>query len=611
MSLSYAASLWLNAIPPDPIRDPVEWCQQNCNLPGSARTTRFDSSITPWLRLPLSLINDGVTRIITFVKPVQTGGSVLGEVALCYILANFFSGDVQYNWETDEKATDRQSKRVEPILRATRMVFEKFPSDRHKVSKGLICFPHCNFTIQGVASEGNLASDSIRVQINEEVHGWPAGRLQLAYRRTTAFWNSLILNISNASKTGDQLHQAYLSGSQEQWLVLCPGCGQHHHMQTRWDDAHPELGGLRYDSEGCKNADGTYNYNKLAPTIRYQMPCGHVVKDDVQVRRQMSLGGKWSAPNNPNAHISNRSFTYEAVCVDTISWLGLIEEKHRAIRARNSDDPTLWIQYLNERECQFYDPEYKPWKKAVVLTKDLKKNREGLAGRMARYFALDRQLGIAAKGEKPHWWLVIRDYMPNGDSQLIFEGKLHTSSEVICVLDSHGCRRDHGVADSGADTDHVYAFCLKYGINAIKGGQTPTYKHSDGITQVWSEPKPVFTMIDGAAPLYDYVDGRPDDREPYFWEYSKHNIRNLLAYLMDTTSFATPDDVSEDYTAHMNAMEKKVGRHSRTNEPFEYWEVSKGERRFDLRVCECYCAMLFKMSGKMGAGPKPIEEKPS
>ena len=609
--MSFAAELWIPAIPAQPIRDPVAWCEKYVILPGSAKGSQFSVSKAPWLRLPLSLINDGVTRKITFVKPVQIGGSVLGEAALCYLLANSTGGDFQFNWETDEKAEDRWSKRIEKIFRATKPVFNRFPKDRHKIQKGLVVFPHCNFTIQGVASEGNLASDSIRYQFNEEIHGWPAGRLQLAGRRTTAFDNSFTLNISNASKSGDQLHQVYLEGTQEQWLVLCPGCGEHHQMRTRWDDKEPHLGGLRYDSEGCKNTDGTYDHNKLAPTIRYQMPCGHEVQDVLEVRQKMSAGGKWSAPNNPSAHIANRSFNLDAVCYDALRWRELIEEKHRAIRARNSDDPTLWIQYLNERECQFYDPEFKPWKKAVVLTKDLKKNREGLAGRMARYFALDRQLGIAAKGEEPHWWLVIRDYMANGDSQLIFEGKLHTSSEVIGVLDSHGCRRDHGVADSGADTDHVYAFCLKYGINAIKGGQTPTYKHSDGVTQVWSEPKPVFTMIAGAAPMYDYVDGRPDHREPYFWEYSKHNIRNLLAYLMDTTSFATPDDVSEDYTAHMNAMEKKVGRHSRTNEPFEYWEVSKGERRFDLRVCECYCAMLFKMSGKMGAGPKPIEEKPS
>ena len=606
--MSFAASLWLNAIPPDPIRDPVEWCERFVNLPGSARTTRFDSSITPWLRVPLSCINDGVTRIITFVKPVQTGGSVLGEAGLCYLLANMFGGDFQYNWENNDKAMDRWSKRIEKILRATKPVAARFPDDRHKVQKGMVVFPHCNFTMQGVESEGNLASDSIRFQLNEEVHGWPAGRLQLAYRRTTAFWNSLILNISNASNVGDQLHQAYLSGTQEQWLVLCAGCGQHHQMRTRWDEKEPHLGGLRYDSEGCKAADGSYDYNKLAQTIRYQMPCGHEVPDDVQVRRQMSLGGKWSAPNNPSAHISNRSFNYDAVCVDTINWRELIEEKHRAIRARNADDPTLWKQYLNERECQFYDPEFKPWKKAVVVTAGLKKNREGLPGRHARYFALDRQLGIAAKGEEPHWWLVIRDYMPNGDSQLIFEGKLHTSNEVIGVLDAHECKRHHGVADSGADTNHVYAFCLKHGINAIKGGQTPTYKHSDGTREIFSEMRPLHMMIEGAPPKFDYLDGQSDLREPMFWEYSAHNIRNLLAYVRDNTSFGIPEDVSEDYRAHMDAEEKKVKRHHLTGEPTEYWH--QGARRNDLFVCECYGAMLFKMSGRMGAGPEPVETKP-
>ena len=607
---AYAAHLWTSAIPPEPIRNPVEWCERFLNLPGSARTTRFDSSITPWLRLPLSLINDGVTRIITFVKPVQTGGSVLGEAALCYLIANVYGGDFQFNWETNHKAYDRWDTRIEKIFDATQPVREKYSKDRHKKTKGLVIFPHCNFIMQGVDAVANLASVSVRIQINEEVHGWAPGRLQLAYRRTTAFWNSLIVNISNASRVGDQLHQAFLDGTQEQWLVLCPdpNCGQHHQMRTRWDDRFPMLGGLRYDSEGCKKPDGSYDYNKLEKTIRYQMPCGHEVKDDVQVRRQMSLGGKYSAPNNPEAHISKRSFNYDAVCVDTINWRELIEEKHKALRALKGDDSTLWEQYLNERECQFYDPELKPWKKAIVTTPNLKKNREGLLGRFARYFSLDRQLGIAAKGEDPHWWLVIRDWMPNGDSQLVFEGKLHTSQEVITCLDAHECRRDWGVADSGADTNHVYAFCLKYGINAIKGGQTATYKHSDGTREIFSESRPLHMMIDGAPPKYDYVNGREDIREPLFWEYSAHNIRNLLAFLRDNTSFSIPEDVSEDYRAHMDAEEKKVKRHHLTGEPVEYWH--QGERRNDLFVCECYGAMIFKMSGKMGAGPEPVETKP-
>ena len=606
--MSYASDLWLNAIPPDPIRDPVEWGEKYVQLPGSARSTRYDSSIHPQMRLPLSLINDGVTRRITLVKPIQTGGSVFGEVALCYVLANFFSGDIQYNWETDEKAEDRSDKRVMPILRATVPVWTKFPRDRHKVQKGLICFPHCNLTIQGVNAEGNLESDSIRVQINEEVHGWPAGRLKLAYGRTTAFYNSLIINISNASRVGDQLHQEFMAGTQEHWMVLCPGCGAHHIMRTKWDDKQPELGGLRYDSTDCKKEDGTYNYKKLAPTIFYQMPCGHCVKDDVQVRRQMSLGGKWSEPHNPDAPISNRSFIYDAVSVDTINWLQmLIIDKHEALRALRAGEPELWEQYVTRRECNFYDPDLKPFKANIMTTSGLKKNREGLTGRLARFFALDRQLGIAAKGEKPHWWLVIRDYMPNGDSQLIFEGKLHTSAEVIETLDAHECRRDVGVADSGADTEHVYNFCLKYGINAIKGGQRDIYKHTDETREIFSEPIPLHRMMDGATPHYDYIDGRPDPREPLFYEYSRHNIRNLLAYLRENTVFGVPEDVSEDYRAHMDSEERKIKRHTLTGEKIEYWEQSA--RRNDLFVCECYCALSFKMSGKMGAGLEPVETK--
>jgi hypothetical protein len=139
--------------------------------------------------------------------------------------------------------------------------------ERFAWTDGLVVLPHCNFIMQGVNTERSVSGDTIRGQVNEELHdadNWIPGRLEQAYGRTTAFWNSVILNISNASHKRDQLHQAFLAGTQQEWQVRCPGCGQYHTMRTHWEETKPELGGLRYDMAGSRLEDGEVGLRQAA-----------------------------------------------------------------------------------------------------------------------------------------------------------------------------------------------------------------------------------------------------------------------------------------------------------------------------------------------------------
>ena len=102
-------------------------------LPGSARSEQFNPDITPWIRQPLDCLNNGLTRRMTFVKPVQCGGSTVGEVAICYLLAHGTGGDLQYNWENDDKAGERWDKRIEKFLRACPAVMARWPARSSRV----------------------------------------------------------------------------------------------------------------------------------------------------------------------------------------------------------------------------------------------------------------------------------------------------------------------------------------------------------------------------------------------------------------------------------------------------------------------------------------------
>ena len=588
------------SVPPARVVDVVAWAEQHVRLPGSTRSTQFAASVTPWTREPITHLDDGTTRRMTFVKPVQSGGSVVGEIAICYWVAAKNSGDVQMNWQNDDQAEARWQKRVERILRACGPVMERWGGepDRTKLARGQWVMPHLNLTCQGVFTERRVASDTITYQVNEEVHdesGWIQGRLEQAFGRLTAAWDGVAVVISNAGMKGSELHKAFEAGTQQHWEVLCPGCGLYHPMRTRWEDGKPELGGLRYDSDGCKSEAGVYDYAKLAQTIRYQMPCGHVVPDDIGQRRRLSISGRYGAPRNPGAAAGNLSFTLDAVAVDYIPWLQLIEEKHKALKALKHGDFRAWQTYMRERECLFVDEQERPRVQEVVLS-SATKSRDGIPDRDFRFGTLDRQQGSLAKGELPHWWGIIRDFkrLPDGRvrSLLVYEGKLLTDEDAAAVMESHAVPPTAVVCDSGDDTVHVYRFCLAHGFSAIKGESRDAFSHDGGGLRIFSPPRPLYMVAGGGQTRESELD------EPQFWLYSKAGVRERLNWFRTSPMalWETPSDVSEDYVAHMDSerLEEKMSGGKRVKAWVQY------ATRNDLFVCEAYSAMLADMAGMIG-----------
>ena len=580
----------------------VSWCESHVRLPGSARSEQFSSKITPWIVEPLQAIHREEVRVVTFVKPVQSGGSVLGECTLCYWLATNTSGDVQCNWQTDDNADARWDKRTFRIIKACDAI--SLPQERFGTTKGLILFPSFNFLQQGVFTKRRVASDSIRYQINEEIHdedGWLPGRLEQAWGRTTAHWNHKILNISNAGRKGSELHKAFESGTMRHWQVPCPVCGRWHAMRTRWDDKKPELGGLRYDSDKARMDSGEYDYKLLEPTIRYQFPCGHEIADDLQIRRKMSLQGRYSKPHNEGADGKHESYTLSAVSVDYIPWLQLIKQKHSALKSLKFGDNEPWKKYQRERECVFAGEEDRPTVGRLVVKKGEKKRREGLPNRVGRLCGCDFQHGeFISKGELPYWWVVIRDVDSHGNSLLVYEGRVATDDDLARIIKEHEVSPWAVVCDSGHATTHVYQFCLKHGYNAIKGAGEASWTHPDGARRIFSPAKPIHGMM-SSAPLYEYdVDSNPDPKEPMFWHYSKSGIRDRLAWLRSSSvvKWEVPEDVSDDYHRHMESEELEKQRNPKTGEETMIW-VQRLERN-DLFVCECYIAMMMDMDGLIG-----------
>jgi hypothetical protein len=567
----------------------------------------FDSMRTPQLIEPMRAMADFDTRIGTLIKPVQIGGSTAGEVVAAWWAA-FYHGMIQYNWQDDLKAKDRWHDRITKTLNSCRDIKR---TGNHLDE--LICearYINSTVRVQGVFNESALDSDTVPLQINEEIHLWKPGFLSKARRRQTQVWNAKAFDISNASNENDQLHSAFEDGTQEHWQSTCPGCGQPHEMHFRFSPTKPELGGLRWDSDGCKMDGGRFNYNKLERTIRYQMPCGHEVKDHASERRRIK--GAYSHAKNEGAHVSHRSWNFEAVSCDSIRWLTLIQEWHSAIRAQRSGDIEPMRRFVTERECRFWGEDSIPFSGAIVLKSEIKKSREGLEGRAVRLWAADKQRGYRSKGELSHYWLVIRDVMPDASSQLVFEGQVSTDTELLAVLDEHQCERYAGGVDGTWDTKHVKEFCFRNGLNmfAANASHKGGFLHSDKVRRFYDDGKLLHLDLN-MPPRFDYTysaDGVvPSQAEPTIISYNLAGMLENFFFIRsheqnvkanggsDFIAWEVPGDVSEDYQKQIDCWERVSVKQRKTND-----EVEGFRKRYEadhMTMCEAYIAMMMEIGG--------------
>lgn len=566
-----------NAFPEAAPADIIAWAD-SCGIKVDGHS--FDSARTPQLIDPMRTMIDPGVRVGTFIKPVQSGGSTTGEIVLGY-WASYGHGQIQFNWPDDGVADWRWKTRISPLLDSLKTL--RWAGDRFDET---ICFAgliNATVNVQGIVSKGALDSETIPFQLNEEVHLWPAGLLDKARRRQTLVWNSKAFDISNASNEGDQLHAAYEEGTMEVWETLCPGCKQYHEMRFRFDEKHPELGGLRFDTSSGRQANGKYNFNKLVPTIHYQMPCGFIINDTARERRLM---GRYRQTNE-GALAYKRSWTYEGVSVPEIKWPELVSEWLKACRAAKSGDLEPMRRFVTERECRFWSPDRIPFAAETIYSNLIKKNRAGMKNALMRCSKWDWQAGYKHKGELEHYWGQIWDVDASCNMQLIWEGKVESDIELLAEIDAHEVPHVNSWLDvTGTQMKRHLQFCYQNNLNAISLtlSRQQGFMHPDKIRRFYSPGKPIYKELN-TIPVFPPIRKRnmktgevteeAHPEEPRVVELYKAGllanyffIRNMRAEVLVQNPKATPadyiaveipSDVSEEFKTQIESWQVVPG----------------------------------------------------
>lgn len=587
-----------------PDRRPLyEWgANGHIRLPHSARSRNFSIDISPWLRTPMEWINDGITNEISVIGAVQGAKTTLAEIAYPYWLAND-RAPVMWNYQSDPDAETATESRLYPILRsspATRDIVKGM--SRNEMTKGLLKVPGMYSIFQGAHSRLNLQSKSIRYLINDEAWLYPDGHLAEAYKRVTAYWNSMILNLCTGGVTGCEIHGVWLRSTQHHYHIQCPHCSEHFFPRFERPKDPEAYGGMRWD-RSLKKKDGTYDIKELNPTIH--LSCeknGCEIYDTPSERRAMAEGGKY-IQHNPDAPDEKKGATYNFFAVPWVPFSDVVSEFQAAMRSIRYGEERLLVELVQKRFAEFWDPERHRPVVASVTVSDTHKLQEGLKERTFRGMSIDCQ--------HDHYWVVIRDWHKEHGSRLVHYEKVETDQECKALEEKYGIEKSRYVTIDAADRPtRVYRLALKHGWTCIRGTDRKTFVHDvEGIKihRIWSPIQFVDPFV-----------GQKGQGEKLVGliYYSKMSALDRLSALRNGEVdflWEVAMDVGKDYHSQMDAMERRTRTIPSTGRQVEEWvQVRKHDHILD---CETHQIVLASICGVIGsergeADNKEAEESP-
>ncbi|MDB2414196.1 phage terminase large subunit family protein [Rickettsiales bacterium] len=153
--------------------------------------------------------------------------------------------------------------RLAPMIRDTDELAELLGDPRSRNSNNTLLhkkFVGGHITMAGANSPASLASRPIRIVLLDEEDRYPhsAGTEgdpgSLAYKRTTTFWNRLLVSASTPTNEGEsKIAARYEQSDQQKYYVPCPECGAFQVLswaQVKFEKRQPKT--THYECEHCK-----------------------------------------------------------------------------------------------------------------------------------------------------------------------------------------------------------------------------------------------------------------------------------------------------------------------------------------------------------------------
>ena len=252
---------------------------------GSAEPGRWRTSRAEYQRGIMDAANDPRIDTVIVMKSAQVGATEIINNIVGYFSKND-PAPILVIQPTLEMAQTWSKDRFAPMVRDTEELAELFNTQSRQRNNTILhkIYPGGHLTIAGANSPASLASRPVRIVLFDEVDRYPPSAgvegdpVTLATKRSTTFWNRLLILVSTPTIKGiSRIEAAFNESDQRYFYVPCPAC--QHSQRLFWAN-------IVWD----KNEIGEH----LPETARYQCAKCNAKWTDAQ-RWQSVRKGKWRA----------------------------------------------------------------------------------------------------------------------------------------------------------------------------------------------------------------------------------------------------------------------------------------------------------------------------
>jgi phage terminase large subunit GpA len=555
----------------------------------------FDVAPSKYLIEPFKAIKDRSVRVVTVLKPVQSGGTLLADISVPWFIRNR-PGPVMWNMQTDEVAEDHAKARAIPTIRNCRDLQSLLPSDSRKMGQHGAEFPHMSLYIQG-STPAQLQSKSILFLINDELWRWVAGRYKWAMARVTAFERvgiSKVLNISQPGVAGDELDTEYKKGSQEEWNIECEHCQFYYFPEftgRRTGEKAEKLGaewGMKWDTNEITRPNETWNIAEVIKTIRYECPeCGKASYDSAKLKAQWNASGRY-AQMNPNAPKYLRSFRWNSIPIDP--WANIVEQFLEAMEAYHRGIVAALVTLKQQKFTEPDDPEkLHAGERSQTETYEIQSDWPDEVAR-----------GLMVDVQEEHFWVEVRQFAKSGDSRQLFFGKVSTEDELrkiqqdwkvsdnCCFADSSFIKKDN------KNLRRVYAMLCRFNWTGFRGeGERLSYPHEAGVGKFvyklyskpeWGDPQ------SGKA-----LAGR---RFAKYFKFATNPVADIVKRIREGkgAKWVNPPNSAEHTRQLFGEQKRKVINKKTNREEWGWVQTRRDNHAFDLwKMFVVFCLMHPKI----------------
>lgn len=549
-------------------------------------------SRTPWWKGPLDDFKRDDVREIVIMAGSQCSKSAGMLMAMAWACAH---SPAPMLWITgnDDLAKDASQERVTPTLERCPDTAPLLLNNRLDKTTWSIRMKTCTLHIAGAQSSTSLVQNSYRFVFGDEVCQWPAGSLSKVEKRQRSFGDAKRCFFSTPNLKGDEFHQRFLAGTQNEWVWPCVACN--FEQQLTWK-------ALQYghDNEvngGPDNAGNSADAQRVGqgsprssqePSLVCQR-CGHRHFDEPATRRNIIERGHWQ-PQNTKATAGIVSYHWNALLPSWVRWADLVDEWKRSrelIKLGNVDALKVFIcETLGE-----------PWETNQEI--------ERKSVTLGNYLLGEVQPGgwdfifLTVDVQQYEFWHVVRGWKRDGTSRLLSCGKLVLWEDIRAKAKQFGlvapsvtqpkatnlARRVF--VDARFNTATVQQETAVHSWTCFMGDDRRGFKHKDGTFKLYSEPAVVDPHV-GTGGAGRVMAVR--------FLFAQPAAQDLLQRLIDAKgpAWEIPADAPQDYVRQLGNEVKTLRRNKATGAEEWFWKRHGANH---MRDCEAMQVVAAAMAG--------------